>query len=176
MAKYSVLFGTDKYHVIGPFRFPIYEDLTPGETKGLEDINRKQAKSTYKSMRLAQRIAKENKMEIKQAVEILGNLGLEENEEYLYKYSEEIEGLSEGSAGATEQKIELVTLFMRYRGQVLMPQRDEWQETTDWANEDTEKMPSKMLDSIFQLLLWERDGWPEEGNSQEKTATEEKQK
>lgn len=164
MAKYSILFGTTKYHGIGPFRFPVYEDLTPGETRGMELINKKQAKSTYRSMKLAQRIAKEQKIAIKEAIEVLANLSADENESILYQYAEEIEKLSEDTSSVTEHKIELVTLFMQYRGQVQMPGEDEWTHTTDWSDKDTETMPGKLLENIFQLMFWERDGWPAEGN------------
>lgn len=142
----------------------MYEDLTPGETKEMERINKKQAKSTYKSMKLAQKIAKDQQIPIKEAVEVLSNLTDDKNEEILYGYAEEIEQLSEETMSATEQKIILVTLFMRFRGQAMLPDADTWTETTDWSDEDTEAMPSKTLDSIFQLMLWERDGWPKEGN------------
>lgn len=164
MSKYSILFGASKHHIIGPFRFPVYEDLTPGETKEMERINKKQAKSTYKSMKLAQRISKDKDIPIKDAVEILGNLSDDKNEDVLYSYADEIEALSEETMSATEQKIVLVTLFMRFRGQAMLPESDKWINTADWTDEDTEVMPSKTLDSIFQLMLWERDGWPTEGN------------
>lgn len=164
MAKYSILFGTTKYHAVGPFRFPVYEDLTPGETRGMEIINKKQAKSTYRSMKLAQRIAKEQKIAIKEAIDALSNLGADENESILYEYAEDIEKLSADSSTVTEQKIELVTLFMQCRGQVKMPDSEEWVNTSDWCDKDTETMPGKLLENVFQLMLWERDGWPSEGN------------
>ena len=53
MSKYSILFEAERFHEIGPFRFPVYEDLTPGEAKRIEAMNKLQSKSTYKSMRLA---------------------------------------------------------------------------------------------------------------------------
>jgi hypothetical protein len=63
MSKYaSVLFDTDEYHRIGPFRFPIYHALLPGEAKGIERLARLQTKSTYRTIKLAQRIAKDKNL------------------------------------------------------------------------------------------------------------------
>ena len=72
MSKYaSILFSPEKFHEIGPFRFPIYNDLTPGESKGIEAISRKQSKQTFKSIRLAQQIAKDKKILSEMEAEIL---------------------------------------------------------------------------------------------------------
>jgi hypothetical protein len=169
MSKYSILFETDRFHEVGPFRFPIFEDLNPGEAKGSELINKKQAKSTYKSMRLAQKISKTEKIKLKDALEILSNLGEEENQDYFFKYAEDVEALNQDSITVTEQKIAFVSLFMRFRGETKLPPSDKWTKTKDWEDADTEAMPQKLLDEVFQLFLWERDGWPAEGKAQEET-------
>ena len=39
MSQYTgLLFSADEYWPIGPFRFPIYKDLVPGEAKGIEAL------------------------------------------------------------------------------------------------------------------------------------------
>lgn len=163
MSKYSILFEADRFHEIGPFRFPIFEDLTPGEAKGIEALAKAQAKSTYRSMRLAKRIAADRGIEVKDALDILSEIGDEKHEKILFEYVEDIEALSEDSISATEQKIQYVTLFMKFRGEVKFPGEDIWTKTSDWTEEDTEAILSKkVLDEIFQMILWERDGWPTE--------------
>ena len=93
MSKYaSLLFGPEKYYEIGPFRFPVYEDLVPGEAKGIEKISRAQSKSTFSSIKLAQRIAKDKEISTKEAVELLSSAS-EDNQELLYDYVDELEEL-----------------------------------------------------------------------------------
>ena len=40
MSKYSILFEGDDFREIGPFRFPIFEDLTPGESRRMEELSK----------------------------------------------------------------------------------------------------------------------------------------
>ena len=161
MSKYSaLLFKPDIYHEIGPFRFPIYHDLVPGEARGIEEVSRKQSKTTFKSIKLAQRIATDKGITTKEAVELLGKVGAEDTE-LLYEYAQELEDLQQDNVGAVEQRIEFVTLFMRYRGEAKV-EGSKWKQLSDWEQSDTENMPTKYLNSIFDLILWERDGWPKE--------------
>jgi hypothetical protein len=167
MSKYaSLLFSPEKYHEIGPFRFPIYKDLVPGEARGIETISRKQSKTTFASLKLAQRIAKDRGISTKEAVELLSS-NAEDNQEFFYDYATEIEELQSNTVGAVEQQIAYVTLFMQYRGEVKLPRSRDWQKLTDWSEADTEAMPAKYMEEIFRLIGWERDGWPEpEGKSE----------
>ena len=63
-----------------------------------------------------------------------------------------------------------VTLFMQYRAEVKLPRAKDWQRSEDWTTEDTEKMPTKVMEEVFKLITWERDGWPQddptEGNEE----------
>jgi len=150
MSKYaSLLFAPDKYHEIGPFRFPIYNDLVPGESKRIEEISRKQSKATFRSI------------STKEALELLTKAGDDENQDILYDYASELEELQRENLGATEQQIAFVTLFMRYRGEAKLPRSKDWSKLEDWSEVDTEAMPRKLMEGVFELILWERDGWPE---------------
>jgi hypothetical protein len=173
MSKYaSLLFKPKEYHQIGPFRFPIYHDLVPGESKGIEEISRKQSKHTYRSIRLAQKIAKDRDITVKEAIDLLSNANPDSTQEILLNYAEDMEDLQSNSVGAYEQQIAFVTLFMQYRAEVRLPSGDKskWTRTEDWVTDDTEHMPGKLLTEIFQFITWERDGWPElEGNDQGET-------
>ena len=163
MSKYSaLLFRPEEYHHIGPFRFPIYHDLVPGEAKVIEEISKKQSKTTFKSIKLAQRIAKDKGISTKEAIALLGKVG-EEDTEIMYDYASELEELQADSIGAVEQRVAFVTL-LRYRGEAKV-ENDDWAQLKDWNDEDTEAMPSKLFNEVFTLVLWERDGWPkpEEG-------------
>lgn len=162
MSKYaSLLFSPDKYHEIGPFRFPVYNDLVPGEAKGIEEISRQQSKSTFRSIKLAQRIAKDKGISTKEAVELLSQAGEDTNQDLLYDYAGDLEELQKDTIGAVAQQVAFVTLFMRYRGEAKLPGADNWAKLPDWTEDDTESMPSKVMEDVFSLLMWERDGWPE---------------
>ena len=167
MSKYaSLLFSPEKYHEIGPFRFPIYHDLVPGEAKGIEALSRQQSRSTFSSIKLAQRIAKDKGISTKEAVELLSNTS-EENQDLLYDYAAELEELQRSTIGAVEQQVAFVTLFMQYRGEAKLPRSKDWQRVEDWTEADTEAIPTKIMEEIFRLIGWERDGWPEpEGKDQ----------
>lgn len=169
MSKYaSLLFAPDEHHKVGPFRFPVYHDLVPGEAKGLEAISRKQSRHTFSSIKLAQKIAKDKKITTKEAVDLLGASN-EDNQDIFYEYAHELEELQQMSMGAAEQKISMATLFLRYRGEVLLPETKEWKTLSDWQEEDTENIPWKLLEQIVDFITWERDGWPEkEGNEDQK--------
>jgi hypothetical protein len=169
MSKYaSLLFSPEEYHEIGPFRFPVYHDLVPGEAKGIEALSRKQSKSTFRSIKLAQRIAKDKSITTKEAIDLLGS-SAEENQELLYDYAADLEELQRDSVGAVEQQIAFVTLFMQYRGEAKLPRAKDWQKLEDWTEADTEAIPTRLMEQIFELLTWERDGWPtpSEGNDPE---------
>lgn len=161
MSKYaSILFSPEKYHEIGPFRFPVYNDLVPGEAKGIEALSRKQSRSTFASIKLAQRIAKDKEITTKEAIELLSNTG-EDNQEVLYDYATELEEMQRNSIGAVEQQVAFVTLFMQHRAEVKLPKAKDWERIPDWSEADTEAMPTKLMEEVFQLITWERDGWPE---------------
>jgi len=161
MTRYSKLFFKEKeYHQILPFRFPIYKDLVAGEAEGVEGIARKQAQNTYALLKIAKVVAKKRKIGVKDALELLSNT--DSDNEILYEHAEELAELQKESATVAEQQIEMVTLFLRYRGEA--QDGDQWAETRDWTREDTLLVPSKLLNEIFEFINWERNGWPSEGS------------
>ena len=164
MSKYaSLLFSPEEYHEIAPFRFPIYHDLVPGEARGMEEIQRLQSKNTFKSLKVAQRIAKAKGIPTKEAVELLSKIGEGEDEEMIYEYAEELEDLQRDQVGEVTTKCQFVTLFMKYRAEAQINGKKKWEKLDDWELSDTESMPAKLMDEIFQLMVWERDGWPGKG-------------
>jgi hypothetical protein len=161
MSRYSKLFFKEKeYHEILPFRFPIYKDLVAGEAEGVEDIARKQAQNTYSLLKIAKAVSKKRKISVKDALELLSNT--DSDNEVLYEHAEELAEAQKDSSTVAEQQIEMVTLFLRYRGEV--QEGEEWVETRDWTREDTLLVPSKLLNDIFEFINWERNGWPSEAD------------
>lgn len=157
MSRYAKLFFKEKeYHEILPFRFPIYKDLVAGEAEGVEDIARKQAQNTYSLLKIAKAVSKKRKIGVKDALELLSNT--ESDNEVLYEHAEELAEIQKDSSTVAEQQIEMVTLFLRFRGEI--KETTEWVETRDWTREDTLLIPSRLLNDIFTFINWERNGWP----------------
>ena len=168
MSKYaSILFGAEKYHEIGPFRLPVYNDLVPGESKLIEEVSRRFTASTYKSIQLAKRIARDRGISVKEAVELLSRANDPENEDLVMDYVADLEEIQSSQIGAVAQKIAFVTVLLQFRGEAKLPGESDWTQLADWKESDTEHVPPAILEELFQFLTWERDGWPAEGNAPE---------
>lgn len=165
MSKYaSLLFAPEEYYEIGPFRFPIYHDLVPGEARGLERLSKKESRHTFNSIKLAQKIAKDKGVTTKEAVELLSEVS-GDNQDIFYEYAAELEELQAASVGVVDAKIDKATLLLQFRGEVKTNKSKDWQKVEDWTEADTEKIPGKLLDKIVEFMEWERDEWPSpEGN------------
>lgn len=159
MTNPATLFSPETFHDIGPFRFPVYHDLTPAESRAINAALKQQASTSSSTIGLARRIGQEKGIPTKEAMERLRNLQAPENEEILYDYLDEINGLNEGSDVA-ETRNNICTIVMQMRGLLKDPNTGSYDRTPDWGSEDTDVVPSKFLDEIFQYIMWERDGWP----------------
>ena len=160
MSKYSNLFFSEKeYYEILPFRFPIYKDLVAGEAEGVENIARNQAQNTYTLLKIAKQLSKKKKISVKDALDILSDA--DSDNEVIYDYAEELAEVQRKGSTVAEQQIEMVTLFIKFRGEI--KQGKEWVSVGDWAREDTLAIPTKLMSDVFEFVNWERNGWPEEG-------------
>ena len=160
MSKYSNLFFSEKeYYEILPFRFPIYKDLVAGEAEGVENIARSQAQNTYTLLKIAKQLSKKKKISVKEALDTLSDA--DSDNEVIYEYAEELAEVQKKGSTVAEQQIEMVTLFLKFRGEI--EDEDGWQPVEDWTREDTLAMPSKLMSDVFDFINWERNGWPEEG-------------
>lgn len=170
MSKYaSILFGAESYYEIGPFRLPIYHDLVPGESKRIEDISRKFNTASYKSLKLAKRLADDRNISMKQAVDLLSRANDPENEDIVMNYVTELEEIERAQLSPTAQRIAFITVLLKFRAEVKLPNSDDWTSVKDWTDEDTEHIPPTILNQLFEFLTWERDGWPSEGKPPHET-------
>lgn len=162
----SLLFKTQKYHQIGPFRFPIYHDLLPGEVRALEEVNRSNAKATFQTLKLARSIAKKRGIKPSEAVNLLSELGSDKDQDLVFEFADELEESQRSGISLIEQQAASVTAFMQFRAEAAFPDApDTWVKTSDWSSADTDMMPTAMMQEVFDLISWERDGWPEPGNA-----------
>jgi len=163
MAKYDgLLFAPEQYYEIGPFRFPVYKDLNPAEIKAVNKIEKQSAEIQLKTMDLARKIAKEENVTAKVAMNMLANASAPENEDIVYKYLDELQKLNDSAEDEIDKLSRYATTLMQFRGEVKLTADGEWQATTDWTAEDTSKIHRKLLEQMQQFILWERDGWPED--------------
>jgi|TARA_Y100000015_G_scaffold17693_1_gene17047 hypothetical protein len=166
MSKYSkIFFGQKEYYDIAPFRFPIYKDLVAGEIEGIEDVARKQAKNTYALLKIAKDIAVKQEIPVQEALDALADVN--ENQEVLYDYVDQLADIQTNGQSASEQKILTVTLFMKYRAE--LKEGKKWVQLPDWEISDTREMPSRMLDEIYTFVEWERNGWPDPDDEEEES-------
>jgi hypothetical protein len=155
----SLLFDTQEYHRIGPFRFPVYHDLLPGEVRAIEQVNRQNAKASYQTLKLARTIANKRGIRPSEAVQLLSNLNDDKDQDIIFEFADELEENQRNSISVVEQQAATVTVFMQRRAEVAFPDSPEdWKKTSDWSDEDT--MPTKMMSDVFDFISWERDGWP----------------
>ena len=160
MSKYSkIFFGKKEYYDIEPFRFPVYKDLVAGEIEGIEEVARKQAKNTYALLKIAKDVAVKQDIPVQDALDALSDVN--SNQELLYDYVEELAEIQTQGQSMSEQKIQTVSLFMRYRAE--LKDKSKWVQVPDWEEADTREMPSRLLDEIYEFVDWERNGWPVEG-------------
>tara|TARA_R100001509_G_scaffold165775_1_gene150027 strand:+ start:12347 stop:12853 length:507 start_codon:yes stop_codon:yes gene_type:complete len=164
MSKYSkIFFGKKEYYDIEPFRFPVYKDLVAGEIEGIEEVARKQAKNTYALLKIAKDVAVKQDIPVQDALDALSDVN--SNQELLYDYVEELAEIQTQGQSVSEQKIQTVSLFMRYRAE--LKDKSKWVQVPDWEEADTREMPSRLLDEIYEFVDWERNGWPVEGEEEE---------
>ena len=163
MSKYSsAFFGKKEYYDISPFRFPIYKDLVAGEAEGIEEVGRRQAKNTYALLKIARDVSKKRDIPVQEALDALSDVN--ENQDLLYDYVDELAEIQTKGQSFSEQKIETVTLFIRYRGEI--KEKSKWVELSEWESDDTRCMPSRLLDEVYEFVEWERNGWPSEDDEE----------
>jgi hypothetical protein len=166
----SLLFGATTYKEIGPFRFPVYGELAPGEAKEIADIKRIQSSSSFKSLKLARKIATDRGITSKEAVDLLGNLDKDENEDLIYEYADDLAGAQDTQLTDEDVAIRYATIALRYRGELQID--GQWTQLKDWTEADTtgaiRSMP--LVTEIHKFMLTEAG----EGNAPGKTPTKER--
>ncbi len=167
-SKYSRLFFSAKeYHHVGPFRFPIYRELTAGEAELLEDINRRDAKNSLRTLRLARRLQKDFALETLEAAIDLMMTGDREELKKLEPYQDELDAINTNSTNSYTTLKEIATAFIRFRAELELNGSEGWKSVPDWTEADTDTVPRSLLNEIFEFVKYERDGWPTVGNEAE---------
>lgn len=169
MSRYtSALFPPKEYHTIGCLRFPVYKALTPAETRVLNRLLRFESENQQKYILLAKRIATETGLNIGETLAAISDFReTSEKTVGVLNYIDDIVALGDPVKKADEalqMKLEAVTAFIRNRGQIKFEDAEEYVPTSDWELTDTEIL-NGYLDEVYQLAMWERNGWPETGDN-----------
>ena len=161
MSKYSEFFllSSAKYCELNEkLRLRSYKSWLAEEMWCREAQGKRKAKFTLEVIRLARKIAKAKGIEEDEAFQLL-QAGGEDREDLLKEFGDEVNGIMDLAPSNREQFEELVTLFFRNRGEVMEGKK--WTSTSDWSDEDTQKLPATILTAIEQFMA------DEEGNGEE---------
>ena len=152
MSKYSEFFllSSAKYCELNEkLRLRSYKSWLAEEMWCREAQGKKKAKFTLEVIRLARKIAKAKGIEEDEAFQLL-QAGGEDREDLLKEFGDEVNGIMDLAPSNREQFEELVTLFFRNRGEVMEGKK--WTSTSDWSDEDTQKLPATILTAIEQFM------------------------
>ena len=151
MSKYSDFFllSSPKYYELNEkLRLRSYQSWLAEEVWCREAQGKRKAKFTLEVIRLARKIAKAKGIEEDEAFQLL-QAG-EDREDLLKEFGDEVNGIMELAPSNREQFEELVTLFFKNRGEVMEGKK--WISTSDWSDEDTQKLPATVLTAIEQFM------------------------
>jgi len=152
MSKYSEFFllSSAKYcELTERLRLRSYKSWLAEEVWCREAQGKKKAKFTLEVIRLARKIAKAKGIQEDEAFQLL-QAGGEDREDLLKEFGDEVNGIMDLAPSNREQFEELVTLFFKNRGEVMEDKK--WISTSDWSDEDTQKLPATVLTAIEQFM------------------------
>lgn len=152
MSKYSDFFliGSPQYVELGDkLRLRSYGSWLAEEVWCREKQNKKRAQFTLEVIRLARKVAKAKDISEDEAFVLL-QANDEDRGELFAEFSEDVDRLMTLSPSSQDQTEELVTIFFRNRGEVLDGKK--WTATKDWSKEDTQKLPSMMMEQVEAFM------------------------
>ena len=170
MSKYSDFFliGSPQYVELGDkLRLRSYGSWLAEEVWCREKQNKKRAQFTLEVIRLARKVAKAKDISEDEAF-VLMQANDEDRGELFAEFSEDVDLLMTLSPSSQDQTEELVTIFFRNRGEVLDGKK--WTATKDWSKEDTQKLPSMMMEQVEAFMQKEEgteDAMEEEEEDEE---------
>ena len=161
MSKYSDFFllSSAKYYELNEkLRLRSYQSWLAEEVWCREAQGKRKAKFTLEVIRLARKIAKAKGIEEDEAFQLL-QAGGEDREDLLKEFGDEVNGIMELAPSNREQFEELITLFFKNRGEVMEGKK--WISTSDWSDEDTQKLPATILTAIEKFMADEENNGEE---------------
>jgi len=166
MSKYSDFFliGSPQYVELGDkLRLRSYGSWLAEEVWCREKQNKKRAQFTLEVIRLARKVAKAKGISEDEAFVLL-QANDEDRGELFAEFSEDVDRLMTLSPSSQDQTEELVTIFFRNRGEVLDGKK--WTATKDWSKEDTQKLPSMMMEQV-EAFMQKEEGTEEAMEAEE---------
>lgn len=154
--KYAgLLFNVEEYIEIAPFRFPVYNDITPGEARKIRELQKTNTDIMEKTFKLAKRISEEEGIEPEEAYELLGRLSNDDktSKRIIFKYMDEVNRINNSQGAEVDELAAYCTVIIQMRGEVLI--NGEWVKTDDWTQAQTDNVPTQTLKAIQNYMLTE---------------------
>jgi hypothetical protein len=157
MSRYSDFFlvsSPDYCELTEKMRIRSYGCWLTEEAWLREAQSKKQARFTLALIRIARKIAKERGVTEDEAFAMFEAQGNDRGE-FFAGYEEEIDAAMTQALTNKERSEEMVTLFMKNRGEVLEGKK--WQPTDQWTVDDTCKLPTALMRKIEEFMKEEDD-------------------
>jgi hypothetical protein len=142
---------------IGPFRFPVYNDLTVQEAEAFDRSEVKSAETRWSMVSLARRIAVEQGITDEQAIALLMQPQDDSQIDMLLGYAAHVQLLMESAVTPQQLQKQLVTVMIRCRGEV-RGRDGGWQRADGWTEDDTGRLSRAFLTELWEFLSTERNG------------------
>lgn len=168
MSKYSFLVAGQEteYKEITPhLRLRKYGSWLVAEKIAQEKLAKRQTASTLAAIQLAKKIATDKGISTEEAFELLQRQDDASAAMLLIDYMEDTEALMEKSLSPQEIDREMITTFLRVRGEA--NGGSGWERTSDWSLADTEEaLTEEMIERIKDFILEEQGIVTEEAEAE----------
>lgn len=168
MAKYAFLVHGDEaeyFFLNDKIRLRRHNAWLLAEKIQQSRMAKRQARQMLSAVQLAKKISNDKNITVEEAFGLLQNQGEADSAMLLADYQDETNQLMDSGLSREEQDSQLLTIFMRTRGQALI--RSEWKPLTDWTEGDTEVLTGDMSDKLLQFIYEEQAGGKLEEEAEE---------
>lgn len=160
--------GTPSITTIDVFPFKTYGSLIKRELKWFENESKQRINSILPLYKLAKKIAKDYEISEQEALELVNNLGAQENQHYAFEYLEDLKEIQQHKYSESDFDGDIATMFIISRipsaklaliSEALYEYYEiEYDANKGWTSEYTEALPMSVIDEIVMFVSDERTG------------------
>jgi hypothetical protein len=168
MAKYAFLVHGDEaeyFELNDKIRLRRHNAWLLAERIQQSRMAKRQARQMLSAVQLAKKISNDKDISVEEAFGLLQNQGEADSAMLLADYQDETNQLMDSGLSREEQDSQLITIFMRTRGQAFI--RNEWKALGDWADGDTEMLTGDMSEKMLQFIYEEQMGGKAEEDAEQ---------
>lgn len=159
MAKYAFLVHGDEaeyFFLNDRIRLRRHNAWLLAEKIQQSRMAKRQARQMLSAVQLAKKISSDKNITVEEAFGLLQSQGEADSAMLLADYQDETNQLMDSGLSREEQDSQLLTIFMRTRGQALI--RSKWEALADWTEGDTEVLTGDMSDKLLRFIYEEQAG------------------